>query len=474
MDLYVRQWACDTPYEDVMGCSSVGRSFDASRGDHGHIRNGEWDMAKRLAESGRKASPDFALLAEGSGELVSRWAMGMTSNRHYGWRDLRAHRLAHPDHILFLGGSNGGYHEMLHNCELAYLCGARFDLIMAGDVFAIRKLVRFRVALNRWAARAAYRDTLGLELDDSRVLATRHERLAGGARGVLVTAVNREGVKDAPLGVAVAVFEGKPFGAFWLDEDGGARRIEPAVTGGLLRTAVPPAGLSALLLVAEAPKDEDLLGGVVLARKPNACEARAWLCNLAPRARDIELRLDGPAGNGETRRVRLEPFGVFNAAFALPLGPGDGYVRLHAEGRELAVSYLYPLLADPSYEAKGTEAPDAPDGRRVLHFGPRKGWQGHGAALELAPGGKYLIQAKGRRTGTKGAIHGLVIMERPNGKKEYAGIHFPKDQQDFAAWVDLRAEFKAPGDLTGASLYLYNSDSEETVDYDAVRVEMLE
>ena len=287
--LYTEQWNCDSPYQDVLGAGNVGRSFDLRRGDDGQVYNGERIVTERLVKEGQKADPQYCLMAEGKQEQVTRWAAGMTSNAHYGWIDLAAHRYTHPDHILYMGAANGGYTQMVHNCELAYLYGARFDLIMTGDVRSIRRIVTFRDSLKRFCFRAKYRDTVGLKVSGEGIQATRHDRTEGGGDTTLVTVVNEGQQPGGTLEVA-----GAPGAAFWITDDGRATKANFAKgdTGGAF-TTIPPNRLSALLVVRKAPAGEDLLAGVIAAPSPVGYDAWVWVINLSPERKQLKLALSG-------------------------------------------------------------------------------------------------------------------------------------------------------------------------------------
>jgi hypothetical protein len=469
---YVRRWNADTVYEDVLGCGTVGRSFDLRRGDHGEIHNGEVELARRLAEAGRRADPSFVLIAEGKQELVTRWAMGMSSSAHYGWIDHAAHRYTHPDHILFLGGSNGGYQQMYENCELAYLYGSRFDLVHTGSLEDIRRLITFRVGLQRFATRARYRDTVGLRVEGADLEATRHDRFAEGTAAALVAVVNRGGLPGA-LSVDTAGVEGG--GAFWILDDwtvqaASLQRLQDT----WVKTAVPPNRVSALLLVAQAPPGEDLLGGVHPERTPDGYRARLWLANLTGQARSANVSLEGPGRPPEAEPITLQPWGVWTAeeevAFA-PDGADFGDTVLRVDDRPVGRNFLYPLLEDGSFEKDGTPVEGAPDGKCAVHFGPAEGWQGTHRTLNLVPGRRYRASVSARRTGTQGEMYGLVRMRDGSDQWHYANLTFPAEPLN--AWIELSAEFPAPTTLREANLYLYNMHTQEAVDYDDLRVVML-
>ncbi|MBE7467183.1 MAG: hypothetical protein HS116_27230 [Planctomycetes bacterium] len=475
VDLYAKRWNADSPYQDVLGIGHLGRSFDLARGDHGHVHNSEYLTAKRLFEAGQKADKQFTLLAEGKSNLVTRWAVGMTSNQHYGWRDLRALRYTHPDHILALGGSNGGYHDMRHNCELSFLFGTWFDIIPTDEFQDVHKLVRFRTALKRWATRGVYRDTVGVKAGGG-LLAARHDRIGEDVRAILIPTVRPAGVEQGQIEVDVAAL-GERYGAFWLTEDGDAKEASMyTFERGFGATQAPAAGASALLCVAQAPAGEDLLGGVVVERRPQGLAARVWIANLTDAPRTLPLLLEAPGAATPVQSVALKPFGVFSHRYEMNLpnpGAAHGFVRLLAQGKPIGENYLYPLYDDPSFERRGTAEAAAPDGQRILRLPPKEGWQGHGGQLWLEPGHRYRIGVKARRGGAQGQMHGLVILKLDSGKQQHVGLNFPKDQTDFSAWLNLSAEFETPPDLKQAQFYLYNSNSKETVDYDDIRVEML-
>ncbi|MBM3497432.1 MAG: hypothetical protein FJX74_02070 [Armatimonadetes bacterium] len=479
IDYYVKRWHCDTAYEDVLGCGNPGRSFDLRRGDHGQVYNTEMALAQRLAEAGRRADPDFTLIAEGKQELVTRWAMGMASSQHYGWIDHAAHRYTHPDHILFLGGSNGGYQQMYANCERAYLFGSRFDLILTGDVYDIRRIVTFREGLKRFFTRARYRDTVGLRVEGEGIEATRHDRLDAGAQSILATVVNRSGATDGVLAIDPTALGSATYGAFWLQDDWTVQPAALTSRQGWVSTTIPPNPASALLLVARAPEGEDLLGGLLPERTPNGWRARVWLANLTPSARTVQVTLQGPGLPTAPEPVALPGNGVRNRFVEMDEGsrtetvpdPVFGDVTLLAEGKPLARNFLYPLLEDGSFEQDGTPLADAPDGERAVHFGPAEGWQGTYRLLNLVPGRRYQAGVTARRTGTQGEMYGLVRM-RDGEQWHYASLNFP--EQPLNEWVDLTVDFEAPPTLREANLYLYNSKSEATVDYDRLWVRMVE
>lgn len=468
--LYTEEWNCDSPYQDVLGAGNVGRSFDLRRGDHGEVYNGERLVAQRLVEEGRKSDPQYCLVAEGKQEQVTRWATGMTSNAHYGWIDLAAHRYTHPDHILYMGAANGGYTQLVKNCELAYLYGARFDLILMGDVRALRRTVTFRDSFKRFCFRARYMDTVGLKVSGEGIRATRHDRTEDGVSARLITVVNESQTADG-------ILEMEPLRgpAFWLTDDGMATRASFAkgATGGWF-TPIPPHRLSALLMVAHPPRDEEYLSGLLVWPTPRGYTSRLWLVNLTPVAKQLHLTLTG-VGPDQPLEVALEPGGVYNRDLPVAL-PADtapsGYVRLIAANRTLRQTFLYPTVDDPSFEKSGTPVDEAPDGERVARLGPVKGWQGVSRLLNVEPDRKYRVTVKARRSGEQGNMFALVRLRSAAQGWQYTRLNFPPGV--FNRWVELAGEFTVPPDLTEADLYLYNMDSQVTVDYDAIEVKMLE
>ena len=472
--LYTREWHCDSPYQDVLGAGNAPRSFDLRRGDHGQVYDGERQIAERLVREGKAADPEFALVAEGKQEQVTRWALGMTSSSHYGWIDLAAHRYTHPDHILYMGAANGGYTQLVKNCELAYLYGARFDLIMTGDIRSLRRILTFRGDFKRYQFRARYRDTVGLKIEGEGIRATRHDRLEEGAKSILVTVVNDRQVSGDRLQVDAEALGSDRYGAFWLTDDWQPyRAVLTPGPNGWASTSVPANRWSALLLVAQAAPGEDLLAGAQPAPVVNGYVTRLWVCNLTPQRRQLSLILEGP--NQQTPlEVDLEPFGVFGKAVdcAVPTGTQpSGYVRLRSDERVLATGFLYAPLEDPSFEKDGALVPDAAEGARVARLGPAQGWQGVSRLLSLEPGHRYRITVRARRSGDKGNMYGLVRIRDAAGQWRYTRLDFPAGI--FGEWVRLQGEFETPADLTEADVYLYNMDSEVTVDCDDLNVEMV-
>lgn len=473
---YVRDWHCDTAYQDVLGCGNVGRSFDLRRGDHGEVHDGEMAMARRLHEEGRKADPQFALSAEGKSELVTRWAMGMTSSLHSGWCDLAPHRYTHPDHILFFGGANGGYQRMPRQCDQAFLYGARFDVIMAGDHYDIRRAVTFRGALGRFALRARYRDTLGVEVAAGEGIdATRHERDSGGVRSALITVVNRERVPDGRILVDVSSLPA-PFGAFWLADDGSARPAKlDSVGKGSVTAVVPAARHSALLLVARTTPEESTLAGMTPEPVPGGCRYRFWVANLTPQKQSRTLTLDAPGARKRSLKAALEPYGLYiqavEGAFAAGEDP-SGDVTLSAGGKTLASAYLYAPVEDGSFEKEGTPVAGAADGAHTAKVGPGKGWQGTHRLLNLAPGHRYRVSVMARRSGPQGEQFALVRLKDAAGRWHHHGMPLPKDAAA-NTWTRLTTEFDTPAELSTADIYLYNHNSTDTVEYDDIEVEMV-
>ncbi len=468
--LYTEEWNCDSPYQDVLGAGNVGRSFDLRRGDHGEVYNAERLLAQRLAEEGRQADPQYCLVAEGKQEQVTRWATGMTSNAHYGWIDLAAHRYTHPDHILYMGAANGGYTQLVKNCELAYLYGARFDLIVMGDVRALRRTVTFRDSFKRFCFRARYMDTVGLKVSGQGLRATRHDRTERGVNARLITVVNEQQTADGILEL-----EPLPGPAFWLTDDGKAAQASFAQgETGTTFTRIPPHRLSALLLVAQPPRDEEYLSNLVAWPTPRGYTARLWLANLTRATKQLRLTLQG-IGPEQPLEIALEPGGVYNQDLPVILPPDtvpSGFLRLTQADRTLAQTFLYPTLDDPSFEKSGTPLADAPDGERVARLGPVKGWQGVSRLLNVEPDRKYLVTVSARRSGEQGNMFGLVRLRSAARGWQYTRLDFPAGV--FNRWVVLTGEFTVPTDLTEADLYLYNMDSEVAVDYDAIAVKMLE
>jgi hypothetical protein len=68
-------------------------------------------------------------------------------------------------------------------------------------------------------------------------------------------------------------------------------------------------------------------------------------------------------------------------------------------------------------------------------------------------------------------MFGLIRM-RDSAQWRHASLAFP--EQPLNEWVELTAEFEAPAVLHEADVYLYNSTSQATVDYDNLWVTMLE
>jgi hypothetical protein len=172
--------------------------------------------------------------------------------------------------------------------------------------------------------------------------------------------------------------------------------------------------------------------------------------------------------------VEVPGFGVAAGEVAWPaekaLAGGD--VTCSLDGNLLARAYLFAFVEDGSFEKLPPPAEGAPfDGRSFLRFGPAKAWQGHAMRLNLEPARAYRASVMGRRTGTKGQIHGLVRMKSRARGWQHASLDFPKDR--FNEWVKLQATFTTPADMTEADLYLYNCNSEETVDYDLLVVEII-
>ncbi|MFW5798932.1 MAG: hypothetical protein ACOCXX_04680, partial [Planctomycetota bacterium] len=388
--LYQQQWNCDTAYQDVLGCGRVGRSFDLRRGDHGNIPNGNEDIARQLAETGQKHDPDWVLSAEGKSELVTRWAMGMTSNRHYGWIDLHAHRYTHPDHILFLGGANGGYRQMAHNCDLAYLYGAKFELILTGKVGRVKRTVLFRETIKPLFFNARYRDTVGLDVKGDRIRATRHDWVDDRNRIVTVAVVNRTGIDDGKLTVDLEALPVQPTQAVWLCDDWTARVAEATVNKGAMELAVPTTRVNALLLVERIEPPRNLYGGVVGRRHPGG---------LHVDLRSIRLPSGPVPGQQAVPKAevlwkdkvvatpKLQQL-VESRTLELDLDDVDeGFLRLRLDGKPVGFHYIEPMVVDGSFEARGgVPADDAPHGRRVARLGPAQGWSGTHRGLNLEGG----------------------------------------------------------------------------------------
>ena len=176
------------------------------------------------------------------------------------------------------------------------------------------------------------------------------------------------------------------------------------------------------------------------------------------------------------KELDLEGLSAFAWEMAAPLPagtPAAGYLQLKNGGKLLAQTYLYAPADDPSFEKSG-------DGtRRTRRRGSgRRGWDRSRAGrassrlLYVEPGRKYRLTVAGRRSGDKGNMYVLLRLRSAAQGWQYARADFPAGV--FGQWVKLSAEFTVPADMAEADVYLYNMDSEATVDYDDIRVEMIE
>lgn len=469
--LYAEKWNCDTAYQDVLGCGTRGRSFDLRRGNHGHIfGRGNMEIAERIVSAGKKINPEYALSAEGRMDLVTRWAMGMTSNLHYGWIYVDAHRYTHPDHILVLGGCNGGYQQMLFNLGLAYIYGAKFDVILSGDVNKIKEMLAFRQSFIRYASRAEYKDELGITYSGHGIRARRFER---GQDVIMVNVFNMEN-SEGDLTVDVSLLKDAKFGAFWLRSDGLTHKAEFARDGRNIKTRIPACLASCLMLVVAPPAGEEILCQVGTSFAPGGLRINYWIANLSPTKKTFDV---GIKGAGATLEFARQEIAAYDAVSKTEIVRSDGLaasgdVELLLAGKKAGTTFLYPLIEDGSFEKTGTPVDDAPDGARVRRFGPKDGWQGIGIGNSLRPGCRYKISMMARRTGPNGDMHALAIIGRRGQGNLFFNMPFPKDV--YNEWVKLETEVTTPSDMTQFQLYVYNKNSKETVDYDDVRAVLLE
>lgn len=474
-ELYVGRWNCDAAYQDVLGCETVGPLFDLRRNEHGHFfGRANMEIARRLFEEGRKREPAFALIAEGKNELVTRWAMGMTSSAHYGWIYVDAHRYTHPDHILYIGGANGGWNQPLYNAQLAFLYGAKHDLILSQDAYCLRDVIALRQPFMRYVTRARYRDTVGLRFSGEGLEARRFERLGDGCKAVLVTVINTKQTDRCKVEVDASVFGGDGFGAFWFASDGAARAADMQRQGAWATFEAPAAAAAALLLVSQPAPGEELVARVRPSFEPDGVHAPFWVANLSPQARRVEVACAGPGLAKEARSLEIAAYGLATGTLKWPAAQalGGGDVTVACGGKVLARSYLFAFIDDGSFE-KRPPPPEgtAYEGKSFLRFGPAKGWQGHAMRVYLEPSRQYRASVMGRRTGKQGQMYGLLRMKSQARGWQHAGLNFPPEVLD--QWVKLAATFVTPGDMAEADLYLYNCDSQETVDYDLVQIELL-
>ena len=472
-DLYVGRWNCDAAYQDVLGCETVGPLFDLRRSEHGHFfGRANMDIARRLFEEGRKRNPAFALIAEGKNELVTRWAMGMTSSAHYGWIYVDTHRYTHPDHILYIGGSNGGWNQPLYNAQLAFLYGAKHDLILSQDAYRIRDVLALRQPFMRYVTRARYRDTVGLRFSGDSIEARRFDRTGDGCKAVLVTIINTRHADKGKVEVDLSVLGPERVGAFCFASDGTARAIELRPQDHWATADVPVADAAAILLVSQPAAGEELLARVRPTLEPDGARAPFWAANLSPQPRQVKLAFAGP-GLQDEKTLDLPAFGAAAGELSWPaqkaLAGGD--VTCSTGGKALAGAYLFSFVDDGSFEKRPPPPDGTPaDGKSFLRFGPAKGWQGVGLRIYVEPSRSYRVTVMGRRSGKKGQMYGLVRMKSQARGWQHAALNFPPDV--FNQWVKLQVAFSTPSDMTEADLYLYNCDSEETVDYDAVQFEL--
>jgi hypothetical protein len=479
-DLYTKQWHCDTPYIDVLGCKTQ-RSFDLRRSEDGHVfGSGEMELAKRLFEAGRKIDPDFLLVAEGKNELVTRWAAGMTSSSHPGWIDLDAHRYTHPDHLLYLGAQNGGYQQNLTNVLLAYLYGAKFDLLELGDIRRIRQVIALRQSFIRYVTRATYCDTVGLTFSGEGVEARRFDRVGPDVKAITVCVINPNEIRDGKLAVDLSPFGKDKVSALLMSTDGEARlvRLENQAK---FEVTIPPSCASALLLVSQPAPGDEMLAQItpviaLAAKSPTTqpgVRVTGWVAKFSAATAGGPCAIEGLGGKGAV--TAPSETGVVSVTQAWPsdrLADG-GDVALTVGGTPLARAFLWPIVEDGSFEKYPIpqKVGEPFDGKRFVQFPPAKGWQGTYKRLNVRPGCTYRISVMGRRTGDKGTIHGLVRFHSAGKGWQYGGLNFPQGQ--FNEWVKLQCEITAPADLTEADVYLYNSDSQETVDYDSLRAQLI-
>ena len=474
---YIGRWCCDIIYQDVMGCGTVGRSFDLRRNDHGHVFAGaNMALARRLYEAGRQTLATFALTAEGKSEQVTRWAIGMTSNAHYGWIQLDPHRYTHPDHLLVLGGANGGWTQPFHNAQLAFLYGVQHDLILSQDVNLIREVVALRIPFTRYVTRGTYRDVVGLDFTGEDLSARRFDRFRD-ARAITVCVINPKQVANGTVTVDVAAFNKEEYAAFWFLAGGSARRATGTAAGNdRVRFAVPRTHTAALLLVAKPAPGEELVSRIVSQLEPGGARAGFWVANLAAQPRSAKIEITAPDLAPTTRKIEVPARDLIVDAVAWSAGDklvAGGDTTLTLDGRAASQSYLYPLIEDGGFEKMAPVTEGTPfEGRSFLRLGPKDAWNGHGITLRLRPNCRYRIELMGRRTGADGkGIFALVRMKSAAQGWQHVGLNFPPDI--FDSWVKMSADFTAPADLTEADIYLYNNESRETVDYDALKLEQL-
>jgi hypothetical protein len=317
--------------------------------------------------------------------------------------------------------------------------------------------------------RATYRDTVGLAFSGDGVEARRFDRVGSDSRAMTICVINPNEVRDGKLTVDLGLLGADGLQAIWLDSDGRATHVHVAASA-RFETAVPSSIASALLLVGRVAPGEPRPAQIVATVAPGGARTTGWVATVVGAA-PATATLEGLGGKAEIALSGAVGVTRIDRVWPTTQLDNGGDVTLSVGGQTAARAFCWPIVEDGSFETfPSPPAAGQPfHGRRFVQLPPAKGWQGVIKLLNVQPGAKYRFTVMGRRSGDKGTIYGLVRFRSQSQGWQYGALNFPPGR--FNEWVRLQCELAAPADLVEADLYLYNSDSQETVDYDALRAE---
>lgn len=498
-DRYAAQWGANACYIDVLGCGSTMESYDPRRGHNGEGTwgTGKLEIARTVTEAAREVFPDYAPSMEGMGDLPGLYMASMCSGVYRGGRNVM--RYTFPDRLFIHGLANsrsGG--EAIDRYAETFLEGMRYDFVGMPAADGIRWL-RLHRSFTPWLYEARFMDTVAVQVSDPRVKVRRFDLPEEAPEGVLLTIVNRERLADESISLDEQI-AGNVESGFFVTMDGRVGALELLRLRGrfdrLVRFTAPDAIASQIILVRDAPAQSAVWPIIRLERYPEPAvevsllnlsgEAQSGTCSLAnlgfpePREDEIQAALASLPLAETEMAFEVEAGAVETLRFPIESLRDHHYtVRLRAtitrEGApEIAREFLaLPLMLDGSFEALGTESDLAVHGDRVLELGPSmQGYQYAPQALWLEPGRAYRLQVSARRTGFTARVHSTAL--QVHGVSESGPIvRAPVDTARPDEWQTLEYEFETPGDLSRATLYLYNVESPDTAYFDAVQIEDL-